>query len=122
MRAEEQLEKYREQIGQLKLGDQHGVGETVAQMDEVAVESELLDELVGGVEDGHARGFVDAAALHADEAVLDDVDPSDAVATADLVELADHLERRTLFAVEGDGNAGLEADRDRFHRVWGFFR
>ena len=49
---------------------------------------------MGGVEDRHAGRFVHAAALHADEAVLDHVDPADAVAAADLVQLLHHLQRR----------------------------
>ena len=55
---------------------------------------ELLERQVGGVERRHAGGFVHAAALHADEAVLDDVDAADAVAAGDLVHRFDHGERR----------------------------
>ena len=51
------------------------------------VEAERLEVLVRGVEDGAARGLVDAAALHADEPVLHDVEQADAVGAAKLVEL-----------------------------------
>ena len=55
---------------------------------------------MGRVEDRHAGGFVHAAALHADEAVLDHVDPADAVAAADLVQRLDDLQRAELLAVD----------------------
>ena len=54
---------------------------------------------MGRVEDRHARRLVDAAALHAHEAVLDHVDPPDAVAAADLVQLVDDFECREPLAV-----------------------
>ena len=56
---------------------------------------ELLERQVGGVEGRHAGGFVHAAALHADEAVLDDVDAADAVAAGDLVHRLDHRRAAT---------------------------
>ncbi len=47
---------------------------------------EGFEVAVGGEQDGAAGGFVDAAGLHADEAVLDDVHAADAVAAAEQVE------------------------------------
>ena len=41
------------------------------------------------VQDGAARGLVNAAAIHADQAVLDHIIQADAVAAADLVQLGD---------------------------------
>ena len=41
---------------------------------------------VRGVEQGAARRLVDAARLHADHAILDEVDDADAVRAADRVE------------------------------------
>ena len=67
---------------------------------------------MGLVEDGAAGGLVDAAALHADEAVLDQVDPADAVLAAEFVELGQQFGRRQTFAVHGDGIALLEIDFD----------
>ncbi len=61
--------------------------EAVAQVHQVTIERELLHEAMGIVEDRHAGRLVHAAALHADEAVLDHVDPPDAVAAADGVQL-----------------------------------
>ena len=51
-------------------------------MGDLAVEGERLDGAVGVIEQRATRRLVDAAALHADEAVLDDVDPADAVPAA----------------------------------------
>ena len=69
-------------------------------MHQVAVQRELLQLQMGGVERGDAGRLVDAAALHADEAVLDDVDPTHAVAAGDFVELLHHLQRALLGAVD----------------------
>ncbi len=69
------------------------------------------------VQNRHAGRFVHAAALHADEAVLDHVDAADAVAAADLIELFHNAQRRELLAVHGDRHALLERNRDRFHFV-----
>ena len=66
--------------------------------------------LVGVVENGAARGLVDAPVLHADEPVLHDVDDADAVGPADGVELCDDLAGLHLLAVQGHGGAGLKVD------------
>ena len=51
------------------------------------IEHELLELTVRGVEQGTARRLVDAARLHADHAILDEVDAADAVTPADRVQL-----------------------------------
>ena len=38
------------------------------------------------MQDGAARRFIDAARLHADEAVLDEIEPADAIVAAEIVE------------------------------------
>ena len=76
------------------------------------VEAERLEVLVRGVEYRAARGLVDAAALHADEAVLDYVEQADAVRAAQLVELEDDVLRAHLDAVERHGRALVELERD----------
>ncbi len=78
----------------------------------VAVQDQLLELLVGLHEDGSAGSFIDAAGLHADDTVLDDIDDADAVLAADLVELADDIGDLHGFAVEGLGNARLEGQGD----------
>ncbi len=62
-------------------------------------------------QDGAARRLVDAARLHADEAVLDQVDAADAVVAAELVQLGEQRGRRQRLAVEADGVAARKADR-----------
>ena len=64
------------------------------------------------VEDGAAGRLVDAAALHADQAVLDQRPDADAVAAADLVEQRDELVAAAveLLAVHRDRDAGFEVD------------
>ena len=61
--------------------------------------------------------LVDAARLHADEAVLDEVEPADAVPPAELVEPGEQRGGRQRLAVDADRVAPLEADLDVFRRV-----
>ena len=82
-----------------------------------AVQRDLFDAAVGEVIDGAARRFVHAAALHADEAVLDQVKPADAVTTAEFVELGQQRRRADALAVQRDAVAALEIDRDILRRV-----
>ena len=86
-------------------------------MHEIAVERHLLHEPMGLVEERHARGLVDAPALHADEPVLDDVGAADAVAAADVVEHEHHLVRRQGLAVDPHRHAVLEVNRHGFRLV-----
>ena len=76
-----------------------------------------LDAAVGGEEDGAAGGLVDAARLHADEAVLDEVEPADAVPAAELVEAGEEGGGGEGLAVDRDRVAALEADLDVLGRV-----
>ncbi len=61
-------------------------------------------------EDRAAGRLVDAARLHADEAVLDQIDAADAVRLAERVELREQSGWRKLLAVEADGIALVETD------------
>ena len=54
---------------------------------------QALERAVGGVQDRRRRRLVDLAALDADEAVLDVVDPADAVRAAERVQPLDQLDR-----------------------------
>ena len=65
-----------------------------------AVEADGLDTAPGVEEQRAARGFVDAAGLHAHEAGLDDVKPPDAVVAAVLVQRGEHRRRGHLLAVD----------------------
>ncbi len=65
-----------------------------------AVEGDALDRPVGGDQHGAARGFVDAARLHADKAVLDQVEAADSVGAAELVEAGEKRGGREPFAID----------------------
>jgi hypothetical protein len=77
-----------------------------------AVEGDRLDGAVGAQQDGAARGFVAAARLHADVAVLDQVEAADAVLAAQLVEPASSSWRLHALAVDRDQIALLEFEID----------
>ena len=53
-----------------------------------------------GIEDRAARGLVHAAALHADQTVLHDVQQADAIGAADLIQLVNDLLRAHFLPVE----------------------
>src|SRR5262245_49743252 len=65
----------------------------ILEMHRLAVERERLDRPVRDVEYGTARRLVDAARLHADEAVLDEIDTPDAILLAVSVELGEERSR-----------------------------
>ncbi len=91
-------------------------------MESLLVEAEGLEHLVGRVEDGAAGGLIDAARLHADEPVLEQIDNADAVRAADLIELFDEGHTVHLDAVEAHRHALFKAEGDigrlvgRLHR------
>ena len=74
-------------------------------MHRLAVEGERLDSPVRDVEDGAARRLIHAARLHANIAVLDEIDAADAVIAAELVQPGEQSSRRQGLAVDGDGIA-----------------
>lgn len=96
-------------------------GDGVFRGEGAAVERELFELAVGGVEQRAARGFVDTARLHADEAIFDEIDAADAVTATDGVQRVDDADWREALAVDGDWGAGLEGDGDFFWRVRGRF-
>src|SRR5262249_8674628 len=75
-----------------------------------AIERDGFDPTVRGEQDGAAGGLVHAARLHADEAILDEIESPDAVSTSERVEVGEHLRGREPLAVERDGVAALELD------------
>jgi hypothetical protein len=96
----------------LAVVDEVGVaqGDLLFVVEGVALDADLLEGLVGFVEDGAAGRLVDAAGLHADEAVFARHGDADAVLAADLVQLRDDLVRRELLAVDGDRVAAFEIE------------
>ncbi|MND97227.1 hypothetical protein D3C80_895430 [compost metagenome] len=94
----------------------------VLQVHGAAVQGDGLDAAVGGQQDRAAGGLIDAARLHADEAVLDQVQTTDAVVVAVLVQRGQQGRRRHGFAVDRDGVALFKADGDDGGDVRGGFR
>src|SRR6185312_5808574 len=91
--------------------------ELVLEMRRAAIQGDALDAAMRRMEDGAAGRLVDAARLHADEAVLDQVEAADAVPAAELVEPRQQLRRRQRHAIDRDGVAALELDLDVFGLV-----
>src|SRR4029450_4569049 len=102
--------------------DELGVArhQRILEMHGLAVEGERLDRSVRDVENGAAGSFVDAARLHADEPVLDEIDAADAVLLAIGVELGEERGRRQPRTIDRHRIASLEADGDLDSFVWGF--
>src|SRR5690606_36078038 len=104
--------------------DQAGVArhQLVLQVGHFAVQGDGLDGAVGLEHDGAAGGFVAAAGLHAHVAVLHDVQATDAVGAADLVEPGEHGGRAHLDAVDGDDVALAVGQLDVGGGVGGLLR
>ena len=81
-------------------------------MQHLAVKRERLHLAVGLHQDRAARGLVDAAGLHADETILDEVNAADAVLAAKLVECLQHAAGGKPLAVHGDSVALHKVDLD----------
>ena len=69
-------------------------------MHDFAIHRQRLHLAVGEVQDRSTWRFIDATALHADEAVLHHVNASNAVLAAELVEFVHHTERIQFLAVD----------------------
>jgi hypothetical protein len=78
-----------------------------ASVGDFPVEADRLDGTVGAQHDRAARSFVAAARLHADIAVLDQIETADAVLATQFVELGQNLGRAHAGAVQGDDIAFL---------------
>ena len=91
--------------------------EVLEELRRAAVEHGVVDVGEARAEDLHAGRLVHAAALGADDPVLERVLDADAVAAADGVRLADDLLRRHLLAVDRDAAAALEREADLLHLV-----
>ena len=89
----------------------------LAVMERLAVEHELFKSTQRFHENGAARGLVDAAALHANQAILADINATDAVARADGVEFSQKRHCIEFLAVDADGIALLEDDSNVFVTV-----
>src|SRR6202008_4499990 len=81
-----------------------------AEAELVLRKGEPLEGAVGRMEHDRGRGLVDLPALDANEAVLDVVDPTDAVTPGQRVEPLDELDRVDGRAVEADRGSAIEPD------------
>ena len=81
------------------------------------IKRDRFDSAMGREENGPARRLVHAARFHADEAVLDEIEPTDGVRAPERVERSEEVRRRKPLGVERDGVAALELDLDIGGRV-----
>src|SRR5215213_10537032 len=72
----------------------------------------MLQLAMGGRQNRAARSLVDAAALHADQTVLQQVDAADAMLAADLVERFYKLQKSESLPVDAGRPAFFEANND----------
>jgi len=86
-------------------------------MRDFAVEADRLDGAMGLEHDRAPRRFVAPSRLHADVAILHQVQPADAVPAADAVELGQHRGGGERLAVEGDDVSRLVLELQIFGRV-----
>ena len=77
---------------------------------------------MGGEQDGAAGRLVDAARLHADEAVFQKIETANAVLAAIFVEGSEQRGRGHGLAIDRDSVAALKADADHFGRIGRVFR
>ena len=76
------------------------------------VEAEGLEVVMCEIEDRSAGSFVDAAALHADETVFDDIEQPYAVLAAEFIEGEDDVLCAHFLAVEGGRDAFFKIECD----------
>src|SRR5690606_14694943 len=79
------------------------------ELDLLLREGHRLQRTVRGVKNDRGRSLIDFAALDTNQAVLNLVETTDAVLTAELVEPLDQVDGRQLFAIDGHRHAALEA-------------
>src|SRR5260221_1965922 len=74
----------------------------VLEMAGAAIEGQALDAAMGGMQDGAAGCFIDAARFHADKTVLHQIQPANAIGLAELVQFGEQGRRRQLLPIERD--------------------
>ena len=95
--------------------------EIVLQVGDLAIEGQTLNRAVGFQKDRSAWGLVTATALHPDVAVLDQIEPTNTVTTADSIEFSQQFMGRERHVVEGDWIARLKGDFNMLSPCGGFF-
>ena len=89
----------------------------VLEVSNFTIETDRLDGTMSAHHDRSAGRLVSAAALHSNEAVLDDVETADAVVAAETVQLGEHLSWRHRLAVDGNDVARFVGELDVGRRV-----
>ena len=79
-------------------------------MSALLIQRDGLQHVDGLVQDGAAGGLVHAAALHAHQTVLHDVQQTNAVCAAQLIQVLHQLHSAHLLAVHGGGDALFKVD------------
>ena len=123
-RARHKLTLGREKVAIVENPTEFDRDELVAERTDVAIEGETLEIDVCHAQDGRTGRFVAPAGFDADEAVLDDVDPSDTVFSGERVELEEDVDGISVCLVVGDdldGETGLELDGDAIGFRGGLF-
>ena len=89
----------------------------VLEMGDLTVEADRLDGAMRAHHDRSTGRLVCAAALHPDEAVLDDVETADAVLAAEAIQFGQHFGWRHGLAVDGNDVARFVGELDVGRRV-----
>ena len=89
----------------------------VLEMGRAPVKRDLLNASVSLQQNCSARSLVNAARLHSDIAVLDEIESADAVAPSQIVQFSQQLGGRHSLSVDGDRIAGFEFQFDEFRLV-----
>ncbi len=80
----------------------------------VAVQDKLFKLLMCFIKNGSAGCFIYAAGLHANHAVFNDIDDTDAVLSAEFVKILYDVRNLLLNAVDGGGNTRFKGDCNVF--------
>ena len=86
--------------------------QAVTQVREFAIHGQALHITVRLQQDSAARGLIYAAALHANEAVFNNIDTTDAVLTRNRIEVLHHCRRIHRHAIDCHTVASLEVELD----------
>ena len=76
------------------------------------IQYHMLQLLMRLIHDGAARRLIDTAGLHADHAVLQNIDDADTILAAQLIQLRQKGDRIQLLAIQCDRNALFKIQRD----------
>ena len=76
------------------------------------IQHHMLQLLMSLVHDGSARSLINAAGLHADNTVLQNIYDTDTILAAQLIELGQKSDRIHLFTIQSDRNTLFKVQAD----------